>query len=154
MVLDAGGQRVLLYLREDFHLWSLPGGRIEPEEAWVEAAVRETCEETGYQIVVDRLVGEYRRPQMPGGDTKYVCVGRVIGGSPIERGPETLAVSWFHVNDLPPSVSPPMREYIRDALSNYPAPLHKTQRMPHAYALTMRFLLRLRDARNWLRGRA
>lgn len=37
------------------------------------AAVREVCEETGYQIEVRHLVGEYRQPQMPnGGVLKYL----------------------------------------------------------------------------------
>ncbi len=33
--------RVLLQKREDFRIWSLPGGKIEPGETPEEAAVRE-----------------------------------------------------------------------------------------------------------------
>ncbi len=35
-------------------MWSLPGGKIEPHEQAFEAAVRETLEETGYQVTLDR----------------------------------------------------------------------------------------------------
>jgi len=31
------------------HLWGFPGGRIDPGEGALQAAVRELCEETGYE---------------------------------------------------------------------------------------------------------
>jgi ADP-ribose pyrophosphatase YjhB (NUDIX family) len=144
----------LLHQREDFRIWSLPGGHIEPGETWERAAIREVYEETGYQIEVRRLVGEYWRPQMPnGGDMKYVCAGRVIGGKAIERGPETLQVTWFDVEKLPFSLPRFMREYIRDTKSNEPIPLKKTQNMPMWQAVAIKYSLQLRDLRNRLLNR-
>lgn len=149
VVLGEEGEDVLLHLREDFRVWSLPGGRVEAGEGWEKAAVRETEEETGFRIRVDRLVGRYRRPNMPGGgDTKYVCLGRVVGGAPIRRGPETLEVAWFPLDALPPSLPRMMREYVRDATSNGPHPIERTQRLPLWYALALGALLRLRDLRD------
>jgi 8-oxo-dGTP pyrophosphatase MutT (NUDIX family) len=93
VVLNEDHTQVLLLLREDFHRWTLPGGHIESDEMPEQAAIRETFEETGYHIAVDSLVGTYARPTMPGGgDIKYVFLGHVVGGAPIERGPETLRV--------------------------------------------------------------
>jgi 8-oxo-dGTP diphosphatase len=37
--------------------WSLPGGRVEHGEDPFEAVIREVAEETGYDAVVDRLLG-------------------------------------------------------------------------------------------------
>jgi 8-oxo-dGTP diphosphatase len=37
-------------------LWEFPGGKVEPGESPAEAATRETCEETGVEIVIE---GEY-----------------------------------------------------------------------------------------------
>ena len=38
--------------------WSLPGGEIEPGESAEDCAVRETLEETGYQVSLDRKLLE------------------------------------------------------------------------------------------------
>ena len=144
----------MLHQREDFRIWSLPGGHIEPGETWERAAIREVHEETGYQIEIKRLVGEYWRPQMPnGGEIKYVCAGRVIGGKAIERGPETLQVRWFDVEKLPFSLPRFMREYIRDTKSNEHIPLKKTQNIPMWQAVVIKYLLQLRDLRNRLLNR-
>src|SRR5947208_15868189 len=102
VVLSEDGQEVLLHKREDFRIWALPGGRIEPGETWETAAVREAYEETGYRIIVERLVGEYHAPQMPyGGNINFVGLGRVVGGEPITRGAETVEVRWFPCMALP-----------------------------------------------------
>ena len=41
--------------------WSVPGGRVEPGETVYEAVVRETYEETGLEVVVDRFLGWVER---------------------------------------------------------------------------------------------
>ena len=65
IVLNDEGDQVLLQRRRDFRIWTLPGGRTEAGESWEDSAVRETFEETGFQIAVDRRTGIYERPQMP-----------------------------------------------------------------------------------------
>jgi 8-oxo-dGTP pyrophosphatase MutT (NUDIX family) len=55
VVLDVSEKKVLMLLRQDFHLWTLPGGGVEPSETPEQAAIRETLEETGYEVVVDDL---------------------------------------------------------------------------------------------------
>jgi ADP-ribose pyrophosphatase YjhB (NUDIX family) len=55
---------VLLGLREDLRIWALPAGRMEPGETYEQAAVREVREETGYEVELERLVGNYWRPQL------------------------------------------------------------------------------------------
>lgn len=49
MVLSGDGEEVLLHLRGYIRLWSLPGGYLQPGEAWEESVIRETYKETGYQ---------------------------------------------------------------------------------------------------------
>jgi len=41
--------------------WSVPGGRVEPNETLHEAIVRETAEETGLRVVVHRFLGWVER---------------------------------------------------------------------------------------------
>jgi mutator protein MutT len=45
--------------------WSVPGGHVEWGETLHEAVVRETLEETGLEVVVDRYLGWVERIQDP-----------------------------------------------------------------------------------------
>ena len=45
--------------------WSVPGGRVEWGETLHEAVVRETFEETGLEVVVDRYLGWVERIHDP-----------------------------------------------------------------------------------------
>lgn len=146
--------KVLLHQREDFRIWSLPGGHIDKQENWQTAAIREVYEETGYMVEIERLVGEYWQPEMPnGGEIKYVCAGRIIGGEAIKRGPETLQVKWFDIEGLPFSLSGFMREYIADTQLNESHPLKKSQHLPKWQSIGIKYLLKIRDFRNRLLNR-
>ena len=61
VVTNAAGE-VLLIRRSDNDNWALPGGAIDLGESMVQAAVRETREETGIDCEVTGLVGIYTDP--------------------------------------------------------------------------------------------
>ena len=146
--------KVLLLKREDFRLWVLPGGSLEPGETLEAGAIRETEEETGYKIAIERYVGCYILPDGPLGPRKTHCfVGRVTGGEAIERGPETLAVGWFAPDALPKRFYGHHRERLADALAHYPKPVERVMRVPLWQQWLMKGLLTLRDLRNRLTGR-
>jgi 8-oxo-dGTP pyrophosphatase MutT (NUDIX family) len=68
---------ILLVRQRDGGMWSTPGGAIEPDESPVDAAVRETWEETGLLVKPVRLIGVFGGPKFvvrySGGDeTQYV----------------------------------------------------------------------------------
>ena len=120
---------VLLGLRSDARMWALPAGRREAGETLEQTAAREVREETGYEIELGRLVGEYWRPQMPhGGDRMRVYTARVTGGDPSTHDRENLEVRWFPLDALPRRLFAFSREHIEDACLNLDAPLHREQR--------------------------
>jgi 8-oxo-dGTP diphosphatase len=151
VVLNENRQQVLLILRADFRIWGLPGGGIEPGESREQAAVRETLEETGYQVALDRYIGSYRRPQL--NDLRHIFTAHVTGGQPIKSGPETREVRWFPVNELPARLTPSVHEIVADALTNTAEPIQRDQHFPIWQVLYLRLRIGLRDISNWMKGR-
>lgn len=138
VVLRDSGRDVLLHLRGDIRLWSLPGGGVEPGEDWDAAAVRETREETGYDVALDRLIG----------DTKRLFAGRVTGGIPRPHPPESIRVAWFLVGRLPFNRMPWLRDYVEDATMAHPGPVSKTQVQSRRVRLVLRALYALANLRD------
>ena len=145
---------VLLVLREDARIWALPAGRCEPGETYEQAAVREVREETGYEVELERVVGDYWRPQMPhGGDQMRVYVGRVTGGDPSAHDWESLGVRWFPLDALPRWLFRFSAEHIEDALADSDVPFEREQRFSWAEAALLACFLAYRRVRNLVRGR-
>lgn len=133
-------RRILLQKWADFHIWALPGGRVEPGETPEAAAVREAFEETGLHVRLERKVGTYWKPEQD--DLVTVFTAQVIGGEIVRRSAETLDVRWFDREQLPWMVGT-MKRYIADALAEHPEPQEVTLRFSR-FERTMRRLARLR----------
>ncbi|MCL5995964.1 MAG: NUDIX hydrolase [Chloroflexi bacterium] len=75
-----------------YHLWTLPGGDVEPGESLVAALVREVHEETGFDVHVQGLVSMRNRADQ----TCLVFMAQVCERSMIAGAPgEIEAVKWF-----------------------------------------------------------
>jgi 8-oxo-dGTP diphosphatase len=112
VIVDDTGH-ILLALRDRPPIWNLPGGGVEPGEAPWEAAVRETREEVGLTVTVDRLTGVYHRP--PDGDPVLVFRCSVVDGSPTTTA-EAVRVAWFAPDALPEPINPYQPDRIAGAL--------------------------------------
>ncbi len=98
-------QRILLVQERRDGLWCLPGGWADVGETPSEMVAREVREESGFNVVPERVVGVYDANR--GGKPlsffhayKIVFICRITGGS-ARPSEETSAVGFFDFNELP-----------------------------------------------------
>jgi 8-oxo-dGTP diphosphatase len=92
---------LLLVRRCDSGAWELPGGRVDVGETALEAAIRETAEEAGVQVVVTELAGLFTDPghvvRSTAGEVRQQFVllfrARAVGGVPRGDQRETSAAA-------------------------------------------------------------
>jgi len=123
LVFDEQG-RLLVQRRYDFDWLGVPGGALELGETLRACAERETLEETGLRVRVERLVGVFSHPDYnllyPNGDRVQqwtVCVvARPVGGQLRPDGGETLEVGWMPVDEALPALPNAYQAMVRAAL--------------------------------------
>ena len=133
VVVRGPDETILLEKRRDCGWWGLPGGKVEPGESLVDAAVREVLEETGLTVEVTHLIGVYSAPRgrivtyPDNGDVVQlidVVVGaRILSGS-LMRSQESEEVRFFPPSQLPEEIVPPARQPIADAFDGLRGVLH------------------------------
>lgn len=84
--------------------WSLPGGRVRLGEQLHEATVRETREETGVDVVVERFLGWVERMGSDPDPHHFVildfaCVPLDPEKSPV-AGDDAAEAAWVSINEL------------------------------------------------------
>jgi 8-oxo-dGTP diphosphatase len=118
--------RLLLVRRCDSGAWELPGGRVDVGETAVEAAVRETFEESGVHVAVTGLAGLFTDPghvvRAVDGEVRQQFVvlfrARWLGGVPRGDQKETRDAAWVALAELPRlAIAPPVRAWIEQALA-------------------------------------
>jgi ADP-ribose pyrophosphatase YjhB (NUDIX family) len=85
--------------------WSIPGGWADVGSSPAEMAVRETAEESGYQVKARRLLAVWDKARhnpspFPADVYKLVVACELVGGDGT-AGSETLEVGWFAPDRLP-----------------------------------------------------
>jgi ADP-ribose pyrophosphatase YjhB (NUDIX family) len=116
--------RVLLSHRRDMDAWNLPGGGLEPGELPDEGVRREVCEETGLEVVVERLVGVYGKRGRNELVFAFVC--RVVGGELMQTY-EADENCYYPLDQLPPNTLIKHAERIWDALREDCRPVFRLQ---------------------------
>ena len=119
--------KVLLVQERSDRLWCLPGGWADVGETPSATVVREVIEESGFEVVVRKLVGVYDANRSNGPleshhAYKIVFLCDLMGGEP-RPSYETLAVGFFGFDDLPPlSTKRTSERHLRDLLAHIQDP--------------------------------
>ena len=113
-----------------------PWGRVESGELPTEAVVRETREETGLAVTVERLVGVYGKEVKDELVFAFLC--RVVGGE-LGLSDETDAREFFDVDAIPHNTSPKQVERIRHAIEDGQQPVFCRQSGPTTRELVGRW---------------
>ncbi|MCM0622852.1 NUDIX hydrolase [Nocardioides bruguierae] len=119
-----GQGRVLLIHKTDNNLWALPGGGHEIGESITDTVVREVKEETGYDVVVERLTGTYTNPNhvmaYEDGEVRQqfsiAFAARLVGGE-ARTSSESKRVEWVDPTDTDNlAMHPSMRLRLQHAI--------------------------------------
>lgn len=108
--------------------WNLPGGSIDGDEGLIEAALRETKEETGFKAEIASLLGCYKARKKGKSWIYVVFEARLVEKSGKKSDPEVKIGKWFtrdeflHL-DSSQIVHPDMQLVYRIALENRGLPI-------------------------------
>ena len=106
--------------------WSIPGGKVEPDEEIIDAAHREFYEETDKKITGDLnflgVMGRMNRKGTKQSSIMYVFTTNV--DEPIhpdlenaEYGEEHSECGYFSIDDLPEPIGENLKEYLTNVLN-------------------------------------
>jgi 8-oxo-dGTP diphosphatase len=100
--------------------WALPGGRKDPEETIDQTIIREVKEETGLDVSIVKVVGEYVEKGIEEDiDYEYypTCfVVKPVGGELKKQDSEIQEIKLFNLNALPKPLAFEHERMIKDYL--------------------------------------
>ena len=90
-----------LLLKEKKHRgWYFPAGRVEPGESLGRAALRETREETGVDVVLEGLLRFEHGPTIGGSRVRVFFVARPVVGSEPRRTDDNEGAEWLSLEQI------------------------------------------------------
>ena len=100
VVLKDEKDRIYLIREKDKHditkkRWNLPGGSVDKDEGFIEAAIRETKEKTGFDITVNSLLGCYKCKKGHNSWIFIVFEGRLSGKESVKIDTDVMEGKWF-----------------------------------------------------------
>lgn len=103
VVVRLGHRFLIVHERKHGQLWYLPAGRVEAGESLIDAACRETLEETGVPIVPEGILRIEHSATAAGVRCRVFFVARPQDDTPPKSVPdaESLEAAWVSLAELP-----------------------------------------------------
>lgn len=101
-VVRKGHRFLLVHERKHGQGWYLPAGRVEAGESFVDAAVRETLEESGVPIVVEGILRVEHSPSAGDARCRVFVLGRPLDDTAPRTTPNehSLEAAWVSLDEL------------------------------------------------------
>jgi ADP-ribose pyrophosphatase YjhB (NUDIX family) len=103
VVVRRGAEFLLVHERGHGQTWYLPGGRVEPGERIVDAAVRETLEEAGVRVTIEGVLRVEHSPHPSGtARCRVFFLAKPEGESTPKSEPDehSLEARWLEIEAL------------------------------------------------------
>ena len=103
VVVRRGPEYLLVHERGHGQTWYLPGGRVEPGERIVDAAVRETLEEAGVRVAIEGVLRVEHSPHPSGtARCRVFFLAKPTGDSTPKTEPDehSLEARWLEIEEL------------------------------------------------------
>lgn len=94
---------LLVHERKHEQKWYLPAGRVEPRENFVQAARRETLEETGVPVIIEGILKVQHTPMFDGtARVRFIVIARPEDDTPPKSEPdeESLGAAWMSLEEM------------------------------------------------------
>jgi ADP-ribose pyrophosphatase YjhB (NUDIX family) len=103
--------------------WALPGGRVDPGEVVNQTIIREVKEETGLNVTVEHIIGEYVELGVKD-EVEYeyypTCfLVNVVGGAIKHQEGEVQDIKLFNLKDLPELLAFEHHQMIKDYIHKF-----------------------------------
>ena len=120
--------KILFQRRSDNNRWGLPGGLLELNETYLDAAIREIKEETGLEVKPKNFLGIFHNHDMVWGNgDKAHTIGayyvfEIVGGI-LKVDEESFELKFYSKDEIPPLFAPDHQQALEAYFSNIRYPL-------------------------------